>query len=94
METSMRKLWFEHVSKTRKRLQRKDKAATHRQAMKEASISWPKEKVKIQTALNARLGRLRKNGALARSRWKRKQRSEIARVFKLVTNRVEHVFMV
>jgi len=47
----MRKLWFEHVSKTRKRLQRKDKAATHRQAMKEASISWPKEKVKIQNRI-------------------------------------------
>ena len=51
METSMRKLWFEHVSKTRRRLQRKQKDATHRQAMKEASISWPKEKVKIQNRI-------------------------------------------
>ena len=44
----MRKLWFGHVNKTRKKLQRKDKTASHRQAMKEASITWPKEKVKIQ----------------------------------------------
>ena len=47
----MRKLWFEHVGKTRRKLQRKDKKATHRQAMKEASISWPKEKVRIQNRI-------------------------------------------
>ena len=60
METSMRKLWFEHVSKTRRRLQRKQKDATHRQAMKEASISWPKEKVKIQNRIKREARKLAK----------------------------------
>ena len=45
---SMRKKWFEHFHKTRKKLLRKDKKTTHRQAMKAASVTWPKEKVKIQ----------------------------------------------
>ena len=60
METSMRKLWFEHVGKTRRKLQRKDKKATHRQAMKEASISWPKEKVKIQNRIKREARKLAK----------------------------------
>ena len=60
METSMRKLWFDHVSKTRRRLQRKQKDATHRQAMKEASISWPKEKVKIQNRIKREARKLAK----------------------------------
>jgi len=60
METSMRKLWFEHVSKTRRKLQRKDKKATHRQAMKEASISWPKEKVRIQNRIKREARKLAK----------------------------------
>ena len=66
METSMRKLWFEHVSKTRKRLQRKDKAATHRQAMKEASISWPKEKVKIQNRIKREARKVAKERCAAK----------------------------
>ena len=56
----MRKLWFEHVSKTRRKLQRKDKTATHRQAMKEASITWPKEKVKIQNRIRREARKLAK----------------------------------
>ena len=60
METSMRKLWFDHVSKTRRRLQRKQKDATHRQAMKEASISWPKEKIKIQNRIKREARKLAK----------------------------------
>ena len=56
----MRKLWFEHVSKTRRRLQRKQKDATHRQAMKEASISWPKEKIKIQNRIKREARKLAK----------------------------------
>ena len=46
--SSMRKLWFDHVAKTRRKMQRTNKGATHRDAMKEASVTWPKEKVKIQ----------------------------------------------
>ena len=47
----MRKKWFEHVDKTRKKLQRKDKGTTHRAAMKAASVTWPQEKVKIQNKI-------------------------------------------
>ena len=44
----MRKKWFEFVAVVRKRLSRKlKKDVTHREAMKEASGLWPKEKVKI-----------------------------------------------
>ena len=43
----MRKMWFEHVAKTRKKLCRTNKDTTHRQAMTAASQSWPAEKVKI-----------------------------------------------
>ena len=45
---SMRKEWFNFVAITRKKLQRKTKdSVTHRAAMKEASLVWPKEKAKI-----------------------------------------------
>ena len=49
METpNMRKKWFEFVAVIRKRMTRKlKKDVTHREAMKEASGLWPKEKVKI-----------------------------------------------
>ena len=50
-QPSMRKLWFEHVAKTRRKLQRTNKEATHRDAMKEASVTWPKEKVKVQNRI-------------------------------------------
>jgi hypothetical protein len=46
--TSLRKEWFQYVSKTRKKMSRGSKEpATHREAMKKASESWPKEKQKI-----------------------------------------------
>ena len=46
--TSMRKEWFNFVAVVRKRLTRKRKAPiSHRDAMKEAALLWPKEKVKI-----------------------------------------------
>ena len=46
----MRTAWFEYVAKVRKRLQRKskNKPVTHKEAMKIASINWPKEKAKLQ----------------------------------------------
>ena len=44
----MRKEWFNFVAQTRKRIQRKTKEpVSHRAAMKEASVIWPKEKAKI-----------------------------------------------
>ena len=69
----MRKLWFEHVNKTRRKMQRKNKQATHRMAMKEASVSWPKEKVKIQNRVKREARKLakeqtsRKAGAVEKS---------------------------
>ena len=48
----MRKKWFEFVAVVRKRLSRKLKRdVTHREAMKEASGLWPKEKAKILNKL-------------------------------------------
>ena len=48
----MRKRWFEFVAVVRKRLTRKlKKQVTHREAMKEASVLWPKEKAKILNKL-------------------------------------------
>ena len=56
---SMRKEWFNFVAVTRKKMQRKTKdPVTHRGAMKEASIVWPKEKAKI---LNRRKREDRRN---------------------------------
>ena len=61
---SMRKLWFEHVSKTRRKMQRTNKGATHRDAMKEASVTWPKEKVKIQNKQKRESRRLEKENKI------------------------------
>ena len=45
---NMRKKWFEFVATVRRRLSRKRKEkVTHRDAMKEAALLWPKEKTKI-----------------------------------------------
>ena len=45
---SMRKHWFEHVAKTRKRLSRgKKEKISHRVAMTEASQTWQTQKKKI-----------------------------------------------
>ena len=44
----MRSHWFEHVRKTRKKMTRASKGdITHQAAMREASTSWPAEKVKL-----------------------------------------------
>ena len=43
----MRKKWFEHVEKTRRKMKRTEKNTTHRQAMTAASETWPTAKVKI-----------------------------------------------
>ena len=45
----MRKHWFDYVRKTRKKMaRRKKEPVSHRDAMKEASMSWATEKVKLQ----------------------------------------------
>ena len=52
-----RKEWFNWVSKERKRLQRKNKNATHKEAMAAASVTWPKQKAKIKRKAESKSGR-------------------------------------
>ena len=42
------KEWFQHVGETHRKLTRKNKTATRRDAMKKASESWPRIKKKLQ----------------------------------------------
>ena len=42
---NFRKEWFNHVAAVRKN---KAKGCTHKNAMAQASITWPKEKAKLQ----------------------------------------------
>lgn len=49
MASEMRKAWFEYVKKTRVKMRRVEKRdVTHREAMKEASLSWADEKAKVE----------------------------------------------
>ena len=51
--TSLRKEWFLYVSKTRKKMGRGCKEpVSHRDAMKKASETWPKEKAKLLRRIN------------------------------------------
>ena len=43
----MRKAWTNHVAVTRKKGNRGASTMTHREAMKAASGTWPKEKAKL-----------------------------------------------
>jgi hypothetical protein len=43
----MRKAWTNHVAVTRKKGNRGKSVMTHREAMKAASETWPKEKAKL-----------------------------------------------
>ena len=46
--TTLRSDWFAHVNKTRKKMSRGSKEQVpHKDAMKAASITWPKEKEKL-----------------------------------------------
>ena len=45
---NFRKLWFEHVATTRKKLSTKKKPCSHRDDMAKASISWPKIKQRLE----------------------------------------------
>ena len=44
----MRSQWFEHVSKTRKKLSKGKNVCAHRDAMKAASLTWPALKLKME----------------------------------------------
>ena len=43
----MRKGWTDHVAETRRKGNRGKKNMSHREAMKAASVTWPKVKVKL-----------------------------------------------
>jgi hypothetical protein len=44
----MRKAWMDYVAKTRKKGNRgKGNTMTHKEALKTAAVTWPKEKAKI-----------------------------------------------
>ena len=47
MESNYRKLWFQHVATTRKKLSKKNNPCSHRTAMAKASVTWPKIKARL-----------------------------------------------
>ena len=48
-KVTMRNHWFDHVAKTRKKLTRARKApVTHREAMREASVTWGSIKDRVR----------------------------------------------
>jgi len=47
----MRKNWFEYVAKIKKKNNRGSKTMSHKEAMREASKTWPKEKKRIERRL-------------------------------------------
>ena len=48
-KVTMRNHWFDHVAKTRKKLTRARKApVTHREAMREASVTWGSIKDRVK----------------------------------------------
>ena len=47
MDSNMRKGWTDYVRQVRKKGNRGASTMTHREAMKAASTTWPKEKAKL-----------------------------------------------
>jgi hypothetical protein len=62
---SMRLHWFDHVAKTRKKMSRGKKEDTsHRDAMQEASKSWPTVKKKIERKLKRTQKQVKSTGVI------------------------------
>ena len=60
---NMRREWFLYVAKTRKKMARGKKGPiTHRAAMKEAALTWGKEKAKLLNREKREQRRLAKEG--------------------------------
>ena len=60
---NMRREWFLYVAKTRKKMARGKKGpVTHRAAMKEAALTWGKEKAKLLNREKREQRRLAKEG--------------------------------
>ena len=64
---NFRKEWFNWVGKERKRLQRKNKTASHKEAMAAASITWPKQKAKIKRKADREARKSQKAAASAKA---------------------------
>ena len=65
----MRKAWFEHVSKTRRKLSKaKKEAVSHRDAMSAASQTWAVEKARIERKLKREAKKAAKNSAAAQNK--------------------------
>jgi hypothetical protein len=47
----MRKAWTTHVAETRRKGNRGKKTMSHREAMRAASVTWPKAKAKLERKL-------------------------------------------
>ena len=68
-KVNMRVEWFLWVSKTRKKMARRSKTpVSHRMAMKEAALSWPKEKMKIQNRIRREERRAAKEAQSTKSK--------------------------
>ena len=66
-ELSMRQHWFEHVRKTRKKISRGKEVASHRDAMKAASDTWPVAKAKIERSKKNKARKIAKEKAKAKN---------------------------
>ena len=62
---TMRNHWFEYVAKTRKKLSRGKKGGvSHREAMREASQTWPAFKKKLLNKINRTKKKLKSDGVV------------------------------
>ena len=52
---AMRKGWTDHVAETRRKGNRGKKTMTHKDAMRAASVTWPKAKAKLERKLRKEL---------------------------------------
>ena len=52
----MRKGWTDHVADTRRKGNRGKKTMTHKEAMRAASVTWPKAKAKLERKLRKERG--------------------------------------
>ena len=69
-KVTMRNHWFEHVAKTRRKLTRVRKVpVTHREAMREASVTWSSIKDRVRKRM------VRKNGSNPRPNKKARKKT-------------------
>ena len=79
----MRKAWQQYVAEVRRKGNRGKSTMTHQEAMKTASLSWPKKKAKIE--------RLAKKAAKAKITQQTKQSEKAPPARKIADSSVESV---